>query len=103
MTDRIEKLMKLLDAEPTDAFCLYGLAQEYARTGEHGRAVEYYRLTIDSDPDYLYAYYHMAKSLEAMSNMAAAKQVLETGLKRAKEAGDSKALGEIAGYLDAIT
>ncbi|HRP63372.1 MAG TPA: tetratricopeptide repeat protein [Phycisphaerales bacterium] len=103
MTDRIEKLMKLLEAEPTDAFCLYGLAQEYARMSDHARAVEYYSRAIESDPDYLYAYFHMAKSLEAMSNMTAARQVLEKGLKRAADAGDPKALGEIAGYLDAIT
>jgi hypothetical protein len=45
----------------------------------------------------------MARSLEAVGDIAAAMGVLTTGLARAKAAGDSKASGEIAGYLDTLT
>lgn len=65
MADRIEQLRRLLEAEPGDAFCLYSLGQEYARRGDHATAVSHYDLALQSDPDYCYAYYHKAKSLES--------------------------------------
>jgi len=45
----------------------------------------------------------LARSLEAVGDIAAAMGVLTTGLARAKAAGDAKAAGEIAGYLDSLT
>ena len=103
MTDRIAQLEKLLDADPKDTFCLYGLAQEHANKGEMDQAIEYYDRTIEVDPDYCYAYFHKAKCLEAADREDAAIETLRTGLERAETVGDQKAAGEIAGYLDALS
>ena len=38
--DRLRKLLALLEKEPGDAFCLYGVAQEHARAGRAIRGVK---------------------------------------------------------------
>src|SRR5438552_3153283 len=58
---RLDKLRKILAAEPTDAFTLYGVAQEYAKAGDTASAVEFYNRCLAADPAYCYAYYHKAK------------------------------------------
>ncbi len=100
---RMESLLKLHEADPADADVRYMIAQEHAKVGRHAEAVEWYTKCLDADPDYHYAAFHMARSLEATGDIAAAMGVLTTGLARAKAAGDAKAAGEIAGYLDALT
>jgi len=95
----IAQLEKLLTLEPDDAFLLYGLAQEYAKLADHERAVEHFDRTLGSDPDYVYAYYHKARSLEAIERISEARACLETGLEAAKRVGDAKGISEISGFL----
>jgi tetratricopeptide (TPR) repeat protein len=99
----IERLEKMLAADPEDTFVLYAIAQEHAKAGDHDRAVAFYDRCLAVDAAYCYAYYHKAKSLEELGREADAVATLRTGLEAAKGAGDGKALGEIAGYLDALT
>ena len=102
----LEQLEKLLAADPGDAFLLYGLAQEHAKQGEaagQARAVEYYDRCLAVDPGYCYAYYHKARTLEAMGKQEAAVATLRAGLKVAKETGDSHAASEISALLDELT
>jgi tetratricopeptide (TPR) repeat protein len=106
MTPRLDKLTALLDADPNDAFVLYGLAQEHAKLGtdeHHTKAVCYYDRCIASDPSYFYAYYHKAMSQIAMERNGDAAATLRTGLAAAKAGRDQKAIGEIAALLDQIT
>ena len=98
----IEQLEKLLAADPKDAFLLYGLAQEHAKAGSHGRAVEYYDRCLAADPKYCYAYFHKARVQEAAGQVEAAVATLKAGRAAAKACGDSHALSEIAGYLDEL-
>jgi thioredoxin-like negative regulator of GroEL len=100
---RLDSLMKLHTDDPGDADVRYMIAHEHAKAGKHAEAVEWFTRCLDADPDYHYAAFHMARSLEAVGDIAAAMGVLTTGLARAKAAGDSKASGEIAGYLDTLT
>jgi tetratricopeptide (TPR) repeat protein len=103
MTDRIAQLKKLLNAEPGDAFCRYGLAMEYARQGLHAEALRWFDQTLEVDPDYCYAYFHKAKCLEDAGSTDAARGVLQTGLARARAVGDGKAMSELASYLDELS
>lgn len=100
---RLQQLLKLLEADPTDAFCLYGLGQEYARRGSVDEAVTYYDRCIAVDRDYCYAYFHKARSLEEADRIDAAIAALRIGLERARASGDAHAASEIAGYLDQLT
>ncbi len=98
----IAQLEKLLATEPGDAFLLYGIAQEYAKVGQHDRAVSYFQQVIQADPDYTYAYFHMARSLESLGRQSDTIDCLETGLAVAKRVGDAQGVSEITGYLDGL-
>jgi len=97
--DRIATLKKMLAAEPADTFVLYSLGQEHAKAGEHEDAIGFYEQCLEANPGEHYAYFHMARSLEAMGEEERALDVLKTGLERARADGNDKASGEIAQYL----
>lgn len=99
---RLEKLTRLLEADPNDAFVLYGIAQEHAKVGDHPRAVEFYDRCLAVDANYLYAYYHKAVAQNEHGDTAAARGTLTVGVKQAKAARDAKALNEMQGFLDSL-
>lgn len=96
----LDQLEKLLAADPDDAFVLYGLAQEHAKRGDFGRAVEFYDRCLGVDPAYCYAYFHKAKALQMQGDLAGAIATLKLGLAKAQVLGDGHAAGEISGLLD---
>jgi len=100
--DRIAQLNALLEAEPDDAFCLYALAQEHAKCGEHAKAIEFYDRAMRADPSAAYAWYHKAKAQAVMGDIAAAIATLHAGLAAAERAGDAHAGSEIASLLDEL-
>jgi len=100
---RLDQLLKILAAEPGDAFALYGAAQEYAKAGDAAKAVEFYDRCLAADPAYCYAYYHKARVQADSGDTSEAIATLRTGLDAAKRAGDAKAAGEIAALLDSLT
>lgn len=104
MTDapRLAKLMKLLDAEPDDAFCLYAIAQEHARLGDASEAIAWFDRTIAADPSHAYARFHKAKVLESEGRVPEAIETLREGLAAAEASRDGKAASEIAGALASL-
>jgi len=98
----VEQLERLLEADPTDTFVLYGLAQAHAKEGRHAEALGFYDRVIEVDPHYCYAYFHKARSLEAMGEAAGAVATLRAGLEASREAGDAQAISEIGGYLESL-
>lgn len=101
--DRLTQLLSILESEPNDAFCLYGVAQEYVRRGESLVAVAWFDRCLAADPGHCYAYYHKAKALEDAGREADAVATLRLGLAQAKAARDGQAISEIAAYLDQLT
>jgi tetratricopeptide (TPR) repeat protein len=101
--DRLTQLLKLADAEPTDTFVLYGIAQEYAKRAATGDALAWYDRCLAVDPNYCYAYFHKAKVLEDADRMTEAIATLRAGLERARACRDQHAASEIAAYLDQLT
>jgi tetratricopeptide (TPR) repeat protein len=99
MTDRINQLRNLLESQPDDTFCLYGIAMEYAKAGQHERAIAHFDLTTEIDPDYCYAYYHKARCLLDAGKDHEAATTLATGLQHARDCGDVHAESEIAALL----
>jgi len=99
----IEQLECLLAVDPDDGFVLYGLAQEWAKRGEHERAVEFYRRAAAADADNAYTHFHLARSLEAMGEEDGARHALDEGLVVARRVGDAKAASEIAAYLGQLS
>ena len=100
---RLDALLRMLQADPNDAFCLYGVAQEHARDGRLAEAVDWFRRAIEADPAHAYARFHLAKALEGLGRLDEAVRALQEGLQVARASGDAKAAGELASYLDEIT
>lgn len=100
---RIERLRKMLELEPDDAFCLYSLGQEHASAGAHAEAIAWYDRALEADPSMSYACYHKARSLEATGDVEGAIATLRQGLEIARSHGDGKAAGEIQAALDELT
>ena len=98
----IPDLERLLAAEPSDPFLLYGMAQELAKAGRHGDALAWYDRCLAAEPAYCYAYFHKARTLEALGLVPDAIATLRAGAAVAKKAGDNHAAAEIAAYLDEL-
>jgi len=103
MTDRIAQLERLVALDPTDEECLYSLAFEHAKAGDHAQAITWYGKAIAAAPDFCYAYFHKARSEHAAGDVDAARRTLAAGLERARAIGDDKATGELTGALDALS
>lgn len=99
----IADLERLLAADPDDAFVIYGIAQEHAKAGQFGRAVEFYDRCLAVDPAYVYAYFHKARSLEALGRVEDAKATLAHGVDMARSTDDGHAMTELSAYLDELT
>lgn len=95
--------MRMLEQDPSDAFCLYGVAQEHASAGRLEEAVAWFHRTIAADPGHAYARFHLAKVLERAGDVPGAVSALQEGLRIARASGDAKAANELAGYLDELT
>jgi tetratricopeptide (TPR) repeat protein len=94
-SDRLNRLLTMLEAEPGDAFCLYGIAQEHAKADDHDVALDWYDRAITADPDDGYLHFHKARSLEALDRMAEAIDTVEAGLAAARRGGDAHAQSEL--------
>lgn len=101
-SSRIDKLLRLLEIEPDDAFCLYALAQEYAKVGRHDEALRHFNRVVAIEPGHGYAYYHKARSLAAMGRVDEARAVLMQGLQAVDSAADPKAARELSEYFQAL-
>lgn len=98
----IADLEKLLELDPTDAFVLYGLAQEHAKLGNTEAALSHYDRCLEADPAYCYAYYHKAVALKDAGRTDDAAATLRAGIEAATTHNDPKALGEITELLSAL-
>lgn len=101
-SSRLDKLMKLYALDANDAFTLYAIAQEYAKTGATDDALAWYDKCIEADKDYCYAYYHKAKALDDASRIEEAIAVLKQGMRIAQDTGESHAFAEMQDFLGMI-
>lgn len=99
---RLQQLLKLYELDPSDADVLYMLAQEHAKAGRHDEALAWYDRCLQTDGSYCYAYFHKARSFEAMGDANGAKRTLVDGLAASRVRCDAKAAGEIEGYLHSL-
>ena len=100
--DRLSQLRNLLENDPNDAFCMYGIAMEHANANRHTEAIAWFNQTIETDPNYTYAWYHKARCQDDAGQTEEAIQTLEDGMKQAKEVGDTHAAEEMSALYAAI-
>ncbi len=101
-TNRLQKLLALVEQDPLDAFCLYGVALEHAKLSDHRAAVDWFDRALAADPDSAYAYFHKARSLVELGRREQAVMTLRSGLAAATRRSDSHGHAEIEGFLDEL-
>jgi Tfp pilus assembly protein PilF len=91
----ISQLEKLLGTPRDGSLLRYSLGLEYAKAGDHARAVEYLREAVTRDPLYSAAWKMLGKSLMEIQQPAEALTAYERGIAAAQEKGDRQAEKEM--------
>lgn len=100
--DRLSKLLAMLEDDPEDPFCLYGIAQEHAGRGDHLTALDWYERAARADPNDGYIHFHRARSLEDLGRLDEAIAAVHEGLAAADRGGDAHARSELTGLLESL-
>ena len=99
---RLEILQAMLDRNPADSFARYGLAMEYANSGNLEEAVREYRALLNNDPSYAAAYYHGGQALEKLGRLEEAREMYEKGIDVTSRSGDVKTRSELEAAVDML-
>src|ERR1700735_4864643 len=102
MSNRVGVLRNMVSQNPDDSFSRYGLAMEYARSGDLENAIQEYRALLAVNPNYSAAYYHGGQTLEKAGRREEARQLYREGLEATTRVGDLHARGEIQAALDLL-
>ncbi|MBV9085307.1 MAG: hypothetical protein JOZ62_21745 [Acidobacteriaceae bacterium] len=94
-TNRLDTLKQMVAQDPKNSFARYGLAMEYANTGDLAAAAAEYRALIQQDEDYAAAYYHAGQALEKLGNIGEARAMYEKGIEVTARKGDAHTQSEI--------
>ncbi|MGD0360516.1 MAG: tetratricopeptide repeat protein [Bryobacteraceae bacterium] len=102
MSNRLEVLKNMVARNPNDSFARYGLAMEYANSGELENAMEEYRALLAVNPNYPAAYYHGGQTLEKLGRREDARSLYRQGLEATTRIGDLHTRSEIQAALDLL-
>ena len=102
VSERLEKLQKMLEREPNDTFLLYGIAMEHKKANDAAAALDFLDRVTRLDPGYCYAYHQKGLLHESQGDADAAKQAYREGILAAIKKGDDHARGEIEAALSMI-
>ncbi|HVT89340.1 MAG TPA: tetratricopeptide repeat protein [Tepidisphaeraceae bacterium] len=102
-SEKLQKLMAMLQREPNDSFLLYGIGMEYKKLGDRDKALEFFARLIQADPGYCYAYYQQAQTYEQLGNVDQAKQSYREGIAAARRVGDAHAQSELEAALEMLS
>ena len=98
--NRIESLSEILAQDPNNVFERYGLAMEYANSGQVDQAMEEFRKLVSTDPDYAAGYFMAAQTLAKSQRIEEARKMLQEGIAAAERKGDAHAQSEMQAMLD---
>jgi tetratricopeptide (TPR) repeat protein len=88
-TNRLDVLKQMVVQDPKNTFARYGLAMEFANSGDLKQAVEEYRRVLELDENYAAAYYHGGQALEKLGDIDGARAIYEKGIEAATRKGDT--------------
>lgn len=91
----ISQLEKLLGTPRDGALLRYSLGIEYAKTGNHARAIEYLREAVARDPLYSAAWKALGNALTEANLVQDALTAYRQGIEAAKQKGDRQAEKEM--------
>ena len=99
MSKRLAYLEKLTSEGKADSFAWYALGLEYAGLERVDDALGAFKSLREKDPRYVAMYLMCGTMLAKHGRSGDAREWLEQGQMVAKDAGDTKALGEISDAL----
>ncbi len=73
---RLEMLKEHLAEFPNDPFGRYGLAMEYANSGDHDAALAEFATLLKDNPDYTAGYFMAAQTLAKIGKAEDAREML---------------------------
>jgi Tfp pilus assembly protein PilF len=91
----IPQLEKLLGTPRDGALLRYSLGLEYAKAGDHDKAVQYLRDAVERDPSYSAAWKVLGKTLAEMQRKEEALAAFDHGIAAAQKKGDRQAEKEM--------
>jgi predicted Zn-dependent protease len=100
---RIDDLSEILSQDPGNTLARYGLAMEYANSGDTKRALSEFNTLLAANPDYAAAYFMAAQTLAKAERTDEAKNMLQEGIAAAARKGDSHAASEMRAMLDDLS
>jgi Tfp pilus assembly protein PilF len=95
----IESLESLLARGQDSALLRFGLAQEYLKRNQLGKAVEHLRQAVGKDAGYSAAWKLLGKALADAGYTDDARRAYESGIRAAQEKGDVQAAKEMGVFL----
>jgi tetratricopeptide (TPR) repeat protein len=101
-TNRLGMLQQMLEQNPGNTFARYGLAMEYANSGNPEQAIVEFRALLEQDEDYAAAYYQGGRALEQLGRVPEARDFYEKGIAAATRKGDMHTRAEIQAALDVL-
>src|SRR5882724_10127307 len=96
---RLEMLKEHLAEYPNDAFGRYGLAMEYANSGDQEAALAEFATLLKNNPDYTAGYFMAAQTLAKTGKVAEARAMLTSGIASAERTNNAHAKSEMEGML----
>ena len=100
---REESLKAILSQDPNNAFARYGLAMEYAKSGQTDQALREFGTLLSANPEYAAGYFMAAQTLVKADRVDEAKEMLQNGIRAAARNGDSHAQSEMQAMLEEIS
>ena len=101
-TNRLETLQAMVSQNPQDTFARYGLAMEYARSGNFEHAIAEYRALLAHNENYAAAYFHGGVALEKLGRLEEARDMYEKGIVVTTRTGDAHTRSELQAALDML-
>lgn len=101
-TNRLEMLKQMVEQDPGNTFARYGLAMEYASSGDAEQAISEFRRLIAQDDSYAAAYFHGGRALEKVGRLDEARALYKRGIEAATRKGDAHTRSEIEAALDML-
>jgi uncharacterized protein HemY len=80
VSEKIERIKKILLMEPESELLWYSLGQEYMSHGMHAEAVEALEKAISIKPDYTAVYESLGRALEKAGRIEDAKGIYRKGI-----------------------
>jgi tetratricopeptide (TPR) repeat protein len=102
MSNRLEVLKNMVAQNPNDSFSRYGLAMEYANSGDPEGAIAEYRALLAVNPNYSAAYYHGGQTLEKLGRREDARALYRQGIVATTRIGDLHTRSEIEAALELL-